>query len=49
MIVDIIDEFLKYRDKTFILLENSYLSDEAKARYEKMYGNRLRVVSYKLI
>jgi len=43
----IIEEFLSYESKARELLNHSFLSDEAKARYERLYLDRLKAVRYK--
>lgn len=45
--IKIINEFISYQDKTLILLEQSFLSDVAKSRYEKLYLDRLKALKYK--
>lgn len=47
MVADIINEFLGYKYQTLILLEQSFLSKDAKSRYEKIFLDRLRAVEYK--
>ena len=48
MVVDIINEFLSKQNQTLTLLEQSFLSSDAKKRYEKIFRDRLRAVGYKL-
>jgi len=42
----IIEEFLSYESKSRELLGHSFLSDGAKARYERLYLDRLGAVRY---
>ncbi len=43
---NIIDEFISYKSKTLQLLELSFLTNEAKLRYKKLYLDRLKAVKY---
>ncbi len=43
----IIEEFISYEAKTLDLLEISFLSDEGKHRYKKLYLDRLKAVRYR--
>ena len=43
----IIEEFISYEVKTLDLLEISFLSDEGKHRYKKLYLDRLKAVRYR--
>lgn len=45
----IIEEFISYENKTLELLEQSFLSDDGKARYKYLYLDRLKAVKYKCI
>jgi len=43
----IIDEFISYEKKTLELLDLSFLSDDAKKSYRKLYLDRLKAVRYR--
>lgn len=43
----ILQEFDSYESKTLELLRNSFLSENAKDRYERLYLDRLKAVRYK--
>jgi serine/threonine-protein kinase HipA len=45
MVTNIINEFLGQKNQTLKLLEQSFLSFDAKARYEKIFLDRLKAVS----
>ncbi len=47
--IKIINEFISYEKKTLALLEQSFLSDDAKSRYEKLYLDRVKAVKYKYL
>lgn len=47
IVLNIISEFISYETKTLTLLEQSFLSDIAKSRYEKLYLDRLKAIKYK--
>ncbi len=47
MVVDIINEFLGKQNQTLTLLEQSFLSSDAKTRYEKIFVDRCKAVGYK--
>ncbi len=44
----IIDEFISYENKTLELLDISFLSDDAKKQYKKLYLDRLKAIRFKL-
>lgn len=43
----IINEFISFESKTIELLERSFLSDQAKTRYEVLYLDRLKALKYR--
>ncbi len=47
IVANIINEFLGNSDQTLALLEQSFLSLDAKNRYEKIFRDRLKAIGYK--